>query len=275
MKALVKNPCDKPEEFFTLTRDMKQGELELLLDSKEVKDIAEKLCKILFKKLSGQEALVGNVKISPKDLVQKSSGVTLQDPKLQRWTSFVPNYQAVCNTLNRMVLSSVQINGQVLDNSLAKEEILKVPAVCEALLRQARKIAPKLSEEALCPMVGEMVGMIAIELPNPISMPAYMLSLHNTLSKEMHLHMHGENMSGKEIAIEFMFDLKAESGKLRSTYTTQRGYSLVRMSSDSPGWVIPLRDVVYTSKVEKSFVKPASVWTGLLGTLSPQVTSDP
>ena len=264
IKALCKNLCDNPEEFFTLIRDIKPSELSAFIQSRQVQEHAKFLQEKLFRTLSGKEPLVGTVKIAPQDLVQPSN------TKLHRWATSVPNYRDVCNTLNRRPLTAVMINGKTLDDIYVPCDEQKVPAVCDALLKQLKQLVPHLTEKELLPIVGEMVALIAIELPNPISLTTYLLFLHNILCEDRQLHLLGENLHDAKkphltISTEFCFNFTVESGSLHAVYTTQRGYTLAHLPR---GAIEPIAivDVIFTSRVQKLFKKYPTVWTAALTT---------
>lgn len=254
LKRLLKNPIDTPHTFFSFWYSLTDAEQAELLLHKKIKPLATKLGAELFQVLTGNVPFSRAVEIKPSELIQKSDPVHVPNSKLRHWQSKVPNYKAVCNSLDRRPLSCVVINGTTLSNTLTKLVSHKVPVVCEKLLSAAkgRRVT---FEDTLLPMVGEMAAMMAIELPNPISTSQFLFYLYNAVRPEMKLYAHGEN----EPTIDHEFTVQ----KLEATYRTTRRYTVIKVNSPT-GEQVELAKLEFVSEMHKNFADPTSSWTGTL-----------
>lgn len=279
MQSLLDEPCKEPNELNWHISDyikiLGWDAFKAFLAKPEVAKLAESLRKKMFATLHVEHQRVGNVSVSVASLAQPSKPEKFENiapefqpmlPQLLEWTTRLCNYTAVCNTFQRESLATTQIGRESLITLLPANipDNLKVPFLCEALLSKAKKLLPAKPEHELQQIIAEAVSLVAIESPNPISMPRDFLGIYLYLSPVNDLLLSDEQDSKQNLKAHFEFDLKKDKETLAVTYRTYRAFTLKEFSTPDYKQLSKELSLLFTAKLDKSFTKPDASWKGQL-----------
>lgn len=279
MQSLLDEPCKEPNElnwhFCDYTKILGWDAFHAFIAKPEVARLAEALRKKMYATLHVEHQRVGNVSVAAESLAQASKPESFENvvpqfqsmlPRLSEWQTRLCNYTAVCNTFQRESLAKTQIGRESLITLLPADipDNLKVPFLCEALLTKAKKLLPAKPENELQQMIAEAVSLVAIEAPNPISLPREFLGIYLYLSPVNNLLLTDEQNTTQNLKAHFEFDLKKDKETLAVTYRTHRAFTLKEFSK--PDYKEPLGELslLFTAKLDKSFTKPEAPWRGQL-----------
>jgi len=279
MQAVLQEPSKNPAELNWLFCDYSKifgwEAFKAFIGQPELTSLRQGLCKKMQATLRVENQRVGKILIPIASLAQSSQPVSFERvapefqemrPKLIQWTTLVPNYQAVCNTFQREELGATKIGQESLRTLLPAKvpDELKVPLLCEALLTKAKELLPSKEEGELKKMVAEAVSLVAIEDPNPISLPREFLGIYSYLSPVRNLLLTDNDQANHDIKTHFEFELKNDKGALSISYRTSRAFTLKEFRDSENSGLIRRDDVLFSVKIEKSFAKPDAAWVAML-----------